>query len=164
MTPNKINTPYQVPEGYFEQLSASILNTSIASAETEFENRTPFTTPEGYFDSLPISIRTKQTPKKNNWIAWSVAASVAMIVCGFAWFVLQPSKMEQDGLASVPQEQLVNYLALEQTSDVQFMVESEPSLVTDSIAKQITQQYLPVSTKDFDEMLDENPEFELTID
>jgi len=166
MKPNKPNTPFQVPNDYFDSLADKIFAHSSSQELGDKVSHPPFIVPPTYFEQLPSTIanRTKGKKAKNQfYIKYGIAASLAFILMASLWFFTTP-KTENDELAQVSTEQMEKYLALENSTDIEFILESEPSLVTDSLANQITQEALPQNTNELEKFLDDNPELELNID
>jgi hypothetical protein len=165
MKPNKPQLPFQVPDGYFERLTEDITQRAKTSKES-FNNSTPFTVPSAYFDNLPNAILEKakgKTRKTHYPIYWSVAASITLLIASSIWYFQTNNTSSIDTLANVPTMQLEKYLALQNTADIEFLVENDQTIVPDSLAQVINQEALPLNNKEIDKVLDDNPELELLL-
>jgi hypothetical protein len=166
MKTNKPNTPFQVPSNYFDSLTDKIIAQSSSQELGDKVSHPPFIVPPTYFQKLPTTItsRIKAHKAKNQfYFKYGIAASLAFLLMASLWFFTTP-KTENDALTQVSTEQMEKYLALENSTDIEFMVESDPTLVTDSLAIEITQEALPQNTNELEKFLDDNPELELNID
>lgn len=110
-------TPFEVPEGYFEQLKKDMFGQT--SGETmipaSFSKAHPFLVEEAYFDNLGISIHhrineTKASAKtaKMRPLYWSAAA--AMLVGGI--FLFQPRQAENTN--TISHRDIAEYLVEEE--------------------------------------------------
>jgi len=115
----KVTEPgFVVPTGYFSALEEQLLATrKIQEQVTD----TGFVVPRDYFDMLPgrITAQTHQaaTPVRRlsrpKWVAYAAAASIALVVGLASLFKIANDTPETTSpLASVSDEQIVNYLEL----------------------------------------------------
>lgn len=139
---------FTVPDGYFEGLE------QLLAAEGELRGKiteTGFTVPQGYFDTLTdrVGEQTKRpaTPVRRmnplKWVAYA-AASIAVILglAGiFRTTVNQGFPETQQSLASVPDQQILDYLELYGSSDdMMFISEQMVDLDEQHISTEISDE------------------------
>ena len=98
---NRLNkqTPFTVPEGYFEELEEKVIQT-VKEEENVEKAKIPFEVPQGYFDGLADKVMAKvdNNPAISIWHKpMTVAASVAvllMVSLGI-YYIKLPSKTQQ---------------------------------------------------------------------
>ena len=101
------NNPFKTPEGYFENLSDSLLD-KLSEENLDLPKEGGFAVPEGYFDDLHKNIEkklnTEETkivqlnPHKKYYLAAASVAAIAIILLGFHWNA--PEELTFDDLAS----------------------------------------------------------------
>jgi hypothetical protein len=110
--------PYQVPEGYFDELSPVLVGLGL-------RERPVYTVPEGYFEELAGQIvsRVKPAParvipigRRGAWWKYSAAAVVAGLVLTIGWLRLHTSGRNgapvdvAHSLYTVSDQEIQNYL------------------------------------------------------
>lgn len=120
---------FQVPEGYFGSLKASVLGEIAATAEMPQPPPTPYRAPAGYFESLPAAVLSRvrrapavvQLPRRRAAlrIRWLAAAAIAAVIALAALLRLPrhasaPSLDRQ--LASLSDEAITQYLSAQAAS------------------------------------------------
>lgn len=118
----------QVPEGYFDGLSDSIQHKIAELQLKEQVQEEGFDVPDSYFESLSAKITARvasdleqpillETPVRRlgfqRWVQYAAAASVAAIlsVSAFQAITDTTNVSNQQTLAAIPEDQLINYLA-----------------------------------------------------
>ena len=115
-------TPYQAPEGYFEELSPLL---------TVCRDKNPYVAPEGYFESFSevVMARTGQPAvrkgvvRKMGWMKYSVAAVLAGLIITVGWLRWQHSAsttshptLDVAALSKVSDAELQNFLTDQDTT------------------------------------------------
>ncbi|MEC3878661.1 hypothetical protein [Parapedobacter sp. 10938] len=109
---------FVVPDNYF---SASEQQLGAICKINERVTDTGFTVPERYFYALPHRIKRKtyqvappvRTLRRPKWVAYAAAASIALVLGLIGMFrIAQNTSETKSPLASVPDEQIVDYLEL----------------------------------------------------
>ena len=146
---------FTVPDGYFEGLG------QLLAAEGKLRGKVAgagFTVPQGYFDTLPdrIGEQTQQRPATPvrrmaplRWVAYA-AASIALVfgLAGiFRSAVSDHFPETQQSLASVPDQQILDYLELYGSSDDMMyiseqMVDFDEQQISTEISDEDIEAYL----------------------
>ena len=133
---------FSTPEGYFEGLTANIMNTIKAEHSPAFTTREmPYSVPAGYFETFParaLQAAKKATPVKKHatqiplgrnsirQIRWAAAA--VLLICigfgGYETFTIQPDTTEKM-LSSVPNNDIQDYLHSTYTLDVPRIINND---------------------------------------
>ena len=136
--------PYNIPAGYFETLPDDILaNVNSGNAFPGLSQETFFTVPAGYFEALPAQIlkaakasdnakkETKIIPLKRTFtltsVKWAAAAILLICVSLGGFFFLQQSPNPERMLASVPSNEIHDYLQHTYRIDVDKVVNNDLS-------------------------------------
>lgn len=127
---NRLNkqTPFTVPEGYFEELEDRVIRT-VNKQEDEEKAQIPFKVPQGYFDGLADKViaKVEVKPAISIWRKpMTVAASVAiLLMVSFGiYYIKLPSQTQQTADISfndVPTEEL--YAAIEDEVELDLVAE-----------------------------------------
>jgi len=139
-------TGFTVPDGYFGQLENRVLSHLKVS---EVATETGFVVPAAYFETLPARIAEKtsfrkKTPVRNitrKWLAYAAAACVALtvVVAGISQLSFETEHASPSHLASVSDQDIVNYLELYGTDDdVLFISEQLHELSEQGISEDIS--------------------------
>ena len=109
---------FQVPENYFEDLSAKIEQRTQSVVE-DLPKENVFKVPENYFEDLESKILARTSEKTKiiplfTWSAKRTWASVAAcsVIAVMGYFTLMPSQksLGEEELAGVQNQEIVNYL------------------------------------------------------
>jgi len=123
---------WEVPTGYFDQLSDRISMKLKEQRLKETVTETGFTVPDGYFEQLEAQVRIRQTtpPVRKmgglKWMAYAAAACVALAVgvAGMNQLTVEGPTTASNHLASVSDQEIFNYLELYGTdNDVAYISE-----------------------------------------
>ncbi len=132
------NTPFSVPEGYFEELSGNAVSAAkaidfvndeletISPLLSELKNKNPYTSPSGYFENLSTEIlsKIKNEPvkvqvisiNKRAWLKYAAAAVVVGVITTVGFFALNKSNSRAGitdpiaALSKVSDDDMNNYL------------------------------------------------------
>lgn len=132
--------PYNVPVAYFEKLPDDIV-ASVASKNVfpGLSQETPFTIPAGYFEALPAQMLkaakasdvAKVVPLKRTFtltsVKWAAAAILLICITLGGFFFLQQSPNPEKILASVPSNEIHDYLQHTYRIDVDKVVNNDIS-------------------------------------
>lgn len=167
---------FEIPEGYFQQLTDIVLNKIKDREEEELplslKNRRTYEAPAEYFENLPekvlsrISEGNRETPvvmlprKHKNWQNWAAAAIIAAFVATAGLIWLAPSHLQNgqsssfslsQQLASVSDQAIEQYLGTQINS-------SNVNEVYDNLSNQDLQDALTtgLSTSAIEEYLQNN--------
>jgi hypothetical protein len=121
--------PYSVPQGYFEDLAGQVLAKTLSKdVMPGLPAGLPFTAPLGYFETLPQQLlqaakqsepAVKRTVKKIplggsytiRSVRWAAAAILILFVgLGGVYYFNQPASESEKILASVPRNEIQDYL------------------------------------------------------
>lgn len=138
-------TPFKVPEGYFEELEDRVIS-NVSDSLVEVDTQLPFEVPQGYFDGLAdkvmAQVEDKQAKKLSVWRSPMVyAASIAaLLMVSFGiYYIKLPSKTANTAditFSDVPTEEL--YLALQEDVSMDLIAEVMVSENTSTSAKETT--------------------------
>jgi len=131
--------PYEVPEGYFNELAAALVPglQAVDEVKQELQKESPLTgaranvyeVPENYFENLPgiiLQQAKQETPakvisirKNRSWLKYAVAAAVAgvIMIAGVLTFNNQPANHPVNGddpatgLTKMSDQEITNYLS-----------------------------------------------------
>ncbi len=121
-------TTFSIPEGYFENLHERIRTKIVESEWKEKVTDSGFAVPDGYFAQLTQEISAKTikqeaTPIRQlnlqKWIQYAAAACVATVlgIGSYNAVVNQTEPTAETQLASIPEEEIIHYLASSTDSD-----------------------------------------------
>lgn len=123
--------PFQVPQGYFEELEATPQEETLSPMMTGLKGQASYQVPEGYFENFPgiMSARiglAKPAParvitmgrRKKVWWQYSAAAVVAGFIFTIGWLRLHTPAVPQglnntnvsQGLARISDQDIESYL------------------------------------------------------
>lgn len=110
--------PYAVPDNYFEQAEANIVDRVTAPLKEKGE--LPYSVPTGYFAALPEKVlaASKQADRETRRVAfvprmqWATAAMLALVISlgGYITFSVQAVNEPERMLASVPANEIQAYV------------------------------------------------------
>lgn len=118
-------TGFSVPDSYFDRLEAQLL---LQQKLDEHTSEPGFSVPASYFETLQNNIarqtyQTEDTPirqiSRPRWMAYAAAASVALVmgIVGVTRMAVEDQPATSSHLASVPDQEIFNYLELYGTDD-----------------------------------------------
>jgi hypothetical protein len=149
-------TGFIVGDDYFDHLPEKV-EAALAVEELKEEMHTEgFTVPEGYFDSLQDRISRKvHAPEPQvrklfpEWTRYAAAASITVLIA-FGVYLRGNQNTISDKLASVPEQEIVNYLQLyADQMDSQVIVDNlEPNTAFSGLSDDVSSQELKYYLED----------------
>jgi hypothetical protein len=139
----KKESPFKVPDGYFDSLSRSIQQQVQSLPDFEkTAGKEHFKVPEGYFDSLPTIIQQRIIDEKKKRISWGEVVDgiffkpkYALALASVAILIVFSIKYFNRTVSVQP---VVAEVSFSDLSNSTYLADIDESLLADAVATQIT--------------------------
>lgn len=166
-------TPYSVPEGYFNSLSAEAQkDDEISTLLLELKSKNTYSVPERYFEQLPSTLLEKVNANtarvvpisQRKWVRYAAAAVITGIIAGS--LVFKGNNIDSDKSSFVWIEKNTRKVSKEEISSLIELAKTDSTvaLVKSTTKEDIKHLVKDIPDKEIQDLLNDAPIDELSAD